>query len=91
MRALVQRAVSRYVGGQLLFSLIMGTSTGVALYIFGLVGIFPDGEKFAIAFAVFYPLQARLRTTLSERRRRRWAEQEGTGPSSSDRSEDHEE
>ncbi|MDN5790557.1 MAG: hypothetical protein L0H25_06800 [Micrococcales bacterium] len=44
-----------------------------------------------IAFAVFYPLQARLRTTLSERRRRRWAEQEGTGPSSSDRSEDHEE
>jgi predicted PurR-regulated permease PerM len=51
---LVQRAVSRYVGGQLLFSLIMGTSTGLALYIFGLVGIFPDGEKFAIAFAVFY-------------------------------------
>ena len=51
---LVQRAVSRYVGGQLLFSLIMGTSTGVALYIFGLVGIFPDGEKFAVAFAVFY-------------------------------------
>jgi predicted PurR-regulated permease PerM len=51
---LVQRAVSRYVGGQLLFSLIMGTSTGLALYIFGVVGIFPDGEKFAIAFAVFY-------------------------------------
>jgi predicted PurR-regulated permease PerM len=51
---LVQRAVSRYVGGQLLFSLVMGTSTGVALYIFGLVGIFPDGQKYAIAFAVFY-------------------------------------
>jgi predicted PurR-regulated permease PerM len=51
---LVQRAVSRYVGGQLLFSLIMGTSTGVALYVFGLVGLFPDGEKYAIAFAVFY-------------------------------------
>jgi predicted PurR-regulated permease PerM len=51
---LVQRAVSRYVGGQLLFSLIMGASTGVALYIFGVLGIFPDGEKYAIAFAVFY-------------------------------------
>jgi putative heme transporter len=51
---LVQRAVSRYVGGQLLFSLIMGLSTGVALYLFGVLGIFPDGEKYAIAFAVFY-------------------------------------
>jgi predicted PurR-regulated permease PerM len=51
---LVQRAVSRYVGGQLLFSFIMGASTGVALYVFGLLGIFPDGEKYAIAFAVFY-------------------------------------
>ncbi len=51
---LVQRAVSRYVGGQLLFSIIMGASAGVSLYIFGLVGLFPDGEKYAIAFAVFY-------------------------------------
>jgi predicted PurR-regulated permease PerM len=51
---LVQRAVSRYVGGQLLFSLTMGLSTGVALYLFGVIGIFPDGEKYAIAFAVFY-------------------------------------
>ena len=51
---LVQRAVSRYVGGQLLFSLIMGASTGISLYVFGLVGLFPDGEKYAIAFAVFY-------------------------------------
>jgi predicted PurR-regulated permease PerM len=51
---LVQRAVSRYVGGQLLFSLLMGTSAGIALYLFGVIGIFPDGEKYAIAFAVFY-------------------------------------
>ncbi|HTA05466.1 MAG TPA: AI-2E family transporter, partial [Solirubrobacteraceae bacterium] len=51
---LVQRAVSRYVGGQLLFSLIMGTSTGVSLWIFGDVGLFPDGAKYAIAFGVFY-------------------------------------
>ena len=51
---LVQRAVSRYVGGQLLFSVIMGASAGISLYVFGLVGLFPDGEKYAIAFAVFY-------------------------------------
>ena len=51
---LVQRAVSRYVGGQLLFSAIMGTSAGIALYIFGITGIFPDGSKYAVAFGVFY-------------------------------------
>ena len=51
---LVQRAVSRYVGGQLLFSTVMGASTGIALYLFGVLGIFPDGRTYAIAFAVFY-------------------------------------
>ena len=51
---LAQHAVSRYVGGQLLFSVIMGASAGLALYIFGVLGIFPDGEKYAVAFAVFY-------------------------------------
>ena len=51
---LVQRAVSRYIGGQLLFSTIMGASAGLALYVFGLVGIFPDGSKYAVAFAMFY-------------------------------------
>jgi len=51
---LTQHAVSRYVGGQLLFSFVMGASTGVALYIFGVLGIFPDGQKYAVAFAMFY-------------------------------------
>jgi putative heme transporter len=51
---LVQRAVTRYVGGQLSFSAIMGASTGIALYVFGILGIFPYGSKYAIAFAVFY-------------------------------------
>jgi predicted PurR-regulated permease PerM len=51
---LVQRAVSRYVGGQLLFSAIMGASTGVALYVFGVTGVFPQGETYAVAFGVFY-------------------------------------
>jgi predicted PurR-regulated permease PerM len=53
---LVQSAVARYVGGQLLFSLIMGATTGVALYLFGVIGIFPDGRKYAVVFAVFYGL-----------------------------------
>jgi predicted PurR-regulated permease PerM len=53
---LVQSAVARYVGGQLLFSLIMGATAGIALYIFGLIGIFPDGKRYAVVFAVFYGL-----------------------------------
>lgn len=53
---LIQRAVSGYVRGQLLFSLIMGASAGVSLAIFGLVGIFPDGEKYAVFFGGFYGL-----------------------------------
>jgi predicted PurR-regulated permease PerM len=51
---LVQNAVARYVGGQLLFSTIMGASAGFALYIFGAIGIFPAGSKYAVAFALFY-------------------------------------
>jgi predicted PurR-regulated permease PerM len=50
---LVQRAVSRYVGGQLLFSVIMGTTAGLALYIYGVLGIFPDGRTYAVAFGAF--------------------------------------
>jgi predicted PurR-regulated permease PerM len=53
---LVQQAVSGYVRGQLLFSLAMGASAAIALTIFGLVGIFPDGERYAIFFGAFYGL-----------------------------------
>jgi predicted PurR-regulated permease PerM len=53
---LIQHAVFGYVRGQLLFSLIMGASATVALYIFGLVGIFPEGEKYAVFFGAFYGL-----------------------------------
>jgi predicted PurR-regulated permease PerM len=51
---LVQRAVTRYVGGQLLFSIVMGASAGLSLYVFGLLGIFPDGRKYGLALGVFY-------------------------------------
>ena len=51
---LVQNAVARYVGGQLLFSIIMGTTAGLALYLFGVLGIFPAGSKYAVVFGVFF-------------------------------------
>ncbi len=51
---LAQHAVSRYVGGQLLFSVVMGTSAGLSLYVFGLTGIFPEARSYALAFGVFY-------------------------------------
>lgn len=50
----VQRAVSGYVRGQLLFSAIMGISAGVALWVFGAVGIFPLGQTYAFAFGLFF-------------------------------------
>ncbi|MFL5823648.1 MAG: AI-2E family transporter [Solirubrobacteraceae bacterium] len=51
---LVQRAVFGYVRGQLLFSLIMGTSAALALWIIGTIGIFPDGAHYALFFGAFY-------------------------------------
>ena len=53
---LVQSAVARYVGGQLLFSFIMGATAGISLYLLGVLGIFPDGRRYAVVFAVFYGL-----------------------------------
>jgi predicted PurR-regulated permease PerM len=52
----VQRAVFGYVRGQLLFSAIMGVSAGVCLWIFGTLGIFPDGRTYALAFGLFFGL-----------------------------------
>ncbi len=53
---MVQRAVFGYVRGQLLFSLIMGTSAGVSLWIIGTIGIFPAGAHYAVFFGGFYGL-----------------------------------
>jgi len=53
---LVQRAVYGYVRGQLLFSLIMGASAALCLWIFGQIGIFPDGARYAVFFGGFYGL-----------------------------------
>jgi predicted PurR-regulated permease PerM len=53
---LVQHAVSGYVRGQLLFSLVMGGSAAISLEILGLVGIFPAGKDYAVFFGAFYGL-----------------------------------
>jgi predicted PurR-regulated permease PerM len=53
---LIQRAVSGYVRGQLLFSLIMGASAAISLWIFGALGIFPSGQGFALFLGAFYGL-----------------------------------
>src|SRR5829696_1607238 len=50
----VQRAVFGYVRGQLLFSLIMGTSAGVSLWMMGTLGVFPDGKTYALVFGAWY-------------------------------------
>jgi predicted PurR-regulated permease PerM len=52
----VQRAVSVYIRAQLLFSLVMGTTAGLSLYLFGLVGLFSAGKSYAAAFGVFFGL-----------------------------------
>jgi predicted PurR-regulated permease PerM len=52
----VQRAVSGYVRGQLVFSLLMGGSATLMLYVFGWLGIFPAGSRYAAFFGVFYGL-----------------------------------
>jgi predicted PurR-regulated permease PerM len=50
----VQRAVTSYVRGQVLFSLIMGTSAGVAMWLLGITGVFPDGRRYALFFGIFF-------------------------------------
>jgi predicted PurR-regulated permease PerM len=52
----VQKAVFSYVRGQVLFSLIMGVSAGVAMWLLGVVGVFPDGRRYALFFGIFFGL-----------------------------------
>ena len=53
---LVQQAVFGYVRGQLIFSLVMGGSATLMLYVFGWLGIFPAGTNYAAFFGAFYGL-----------------------------------
>ena len=53
---LIQQAVSNYVRGQLLFSLIMGGSCALLMEVMGLLGIFHAGSHYAVFFGLFYGL-----------------------------------
>ena len=50
----VQRAVFGYVRGQLLFSVIMGTSAGLMLWVAGSLGVFPEGKTYALVFGAWF-------------------------------------
>ena len=49
----MERAVASYVKGQFLLSLIIGLSAGVGLWILGMVGLMPNGGKYAAAFGAW--------------------------------------
>ena len=52
--SLVVKAVAGYVRAQVLFSIVMGAGAGIGLWIYGALGIFPDGKTYALAFGVFF-------------------------------------
>ena len=49
----MEQALASYVKGQALLSLIIGTSSGVGLWILGLVGALPHGGKYALLFGTW--------------------------------------
>ncbi len=52
----VQHAVFGYVRGQLIFSTLMGLGAGLAMWLAGITGLFPEGETYAVFFGVFFGL-----------------------------------
>jgi predicted PurR-regulated permease PerM len=52
----IEHALVSYVRGQAALSLIIGMSAGIGLYIFGLVGLLPNGETYAFVFGAWVAL-----------------------------------
>ena len=48
-----ERTLTEYVKAQLLISLVIGTTAGIVLWVYGVTGIFPLGATFAVAFAAW--------------------------------------
>ncbi len=48
----MEHALASYVRGQVLLSLIIGTSAGVGLWVLGAVGLLPNGQQYALLFGV---------------------------------------
>ncbi len=46
----IEHALFHYVRGQVLLSLIIGASAGFGLYVFGLIGLLPGGDRYALVF-----------------------------------------
>jgi predicted PurR-regulated permease PerM len=46
----IEHALAAYVRGQILLSLIIGATTGLGLYVFGVMGLLPGGDKYALVF-----------------------------------------
>ena len=49
----MEQAVASYVKGQFLLSLIIGVSVGVGLWLLDIVGLMPNGGKYAAAFGAW--------------------------------------
>jgi predicted PurR-regulated permease PerM len=49
----LEHAVTSYVRGQVLLSLIIGTSSGIGIWIFGAVGLLPHGQQYALLFGAW--------------------------------------
>jgi predicted PurR-regulated permease PerM len=49
----MERAVAGYVRGQVLLSLIIGTSAGVGMWVLGMTGLVPGAEKYAVVFGAW--------------------------------------
>jgi predicted PurR-regulated permease PerM len=49
----MEQAVAGYVRGQVLLSLIIGTSAGIGLYVLGALGLFEGGETYAVLFGAW--------------------------------------
>jgi predicted PurR-regulated permease PerM len=49
----MEHSLTSYVKGQTLVSLIIGTSAGVGLWLFGVLGWLPGGEKYALLFGAW--------------------------------------
>ena len=49
----MERALANYVKGQLALSLIIGTSSGVGIWVLGMAGLMPNGGRYALLFGVW--------------------------------------
>jgi predicted PurR-regulated permease PerM len=52
----IEHSLASYVRGQAALSLIIGTSAGVGLWIFGAVGLLPHGQQYALLFGAWVAL-----------------------------------